>query len=225
MMAIDSAGAVLLAGNTRFDAPGPALQGYEALTIGSGAFALKLDSGFVPLWVTNLGEGVGPQARSLAVDHADHVVVAGYASDATDLFGEPLGAGGIVLAKIDPDGAPIFGRSYGNTLNDSASSVTVLSDDSIVFTGSFRNDVDFGGGRLLSLELGTASDVFIARVDGAGNHVMSLRAGGLDDDSGMSIAALPSDRVVTAGTFANAIDFGTGIVTNQGGPYVAWITP
>ncbi len=226
MMAIDSEGGILLGGKTRIDVPMPTLQGYEALEIGSGGFVLKLDSGFVPAWVTNLGQnGDGPDVRALAVDHAGNAILVGDASGASDLFGEPVGAGGIMLAKVGPDGVPVFGRTYGSTPNDVASAVTVLSDDSIVFTGSFRGDLDFGGGPLFSVEPGFTDDVFVARIDSAGQHVMSLRAGGLDSDYGLSIAALPSDRVVTAGTFANAIDFGSGIVTNQGGPYVAWLTP
>jgi hypothetical protein len=224
--AIDSEGNVVQGGNTSLTGSAPALAGYEELAFGHGGFVLKLDASFEPLWLTNLGEEQGPEISGLSVDHEANVVVSGHGSDGFDLFGEAAeaGTGGVVLAKLDGNGAPIFGNSYGYSTQDFASSATVLSDDSIAFTGAFFQDIDFGGGRLPSLELG-AADVFVARVDPAGEHLMSLRAGGLDADYGTSIAALLEDRLVTVGTFTNAIDFGSGIVTNQGGPYVAWIMP
>jgi hypothetical protein len=223
--AIDSTGALVLGGNVPSSETARAWAGYEDLTMGPGGFVAKLDENFEPLWVKNLGQDVGPEVRAIALDHEDNVVVAGNAFGEPDLFGEPTGTSGIVLAKLDPDGAPLFGRLYGNSPDDAASAVTVLSDDSIAFTGHFLSDVDFGGGTLLSLEPGAATDVFVARVDPDGEHLMSLRAGGVGVDYGLSIATLPGDRLATVGTFTTAIDFGSGIVLNRGGPYVAWITP
>jgi hypothetical protein len=224
-MASDSGGNLLLGGDiTGAGSDEPNLAGYDELDFGRGGFVLKVDSSFEPLWVTNLGQEQGPRMREVTLDHLDNVVVAAQGVEAADLFGEPVGDRGIVLAKLDPNGAPIFGRAYGNTLIDFASSATVLSDDSIAFTGIFYQDVDFDAGLLPSLEPGM-SDVFVARVDPEGNHLMSLRAGGVGADYGTSIAALPLDRLITTGNFATAIDFGSGIVQNRGGPYVAWITP
>lgn len=224
-MVSDSQGNLLLAGN-RFDKPlEPVLGDYEQLKLKSdGAFVLKLDPELEPLWVTSLGEGLGPAVRDLEVDQEDNVIVVGNNPFSGDLFGEPLDERGIVVAKLSPEGEPIFGKAFGNTQSDHATSVTVLDDGSIAFTGSFYRDVDFEAGLLPSLEPGVA-DVFIARLDPEGNHLMSLRAGGIGSDYGMAIDTLPLGRLVTSGTFYTAIDFGSGIVLNRGGPYVAWLTP
>ncbi len=151
---VDAEGNVLLGGTTSLAGRAPILIGHEGLAFGHGGYVLKLDSSFEPLWLTNLGENQGPELQSLSVDPQGNVVVPGHGSDGFDLFGETpeIGTGGVVLAKLDPDGAPIFGKTYGNTTQDFASSATLLSDDTIAFTGTFYRDVDFGAGRLLSLE-------------------------------------------------------------------------
>jgi hypothetical protein len=189
-----------------------------------GGWVAKRDPNWQLVWLETFDDVIGPRPRSIAVDLEDNIVIAAEAYGNPRLYGQPIVDQGAVLIKLSPDGAPIFANLYGSSQLDSANDVAILSDNSIAITGAFYESIDFGAGVLTALEPGaTRSDVFVAKLDANGGHLMSLHAGGIDTDSGYGMAALPGDELVTAGFFTTAIDFGSGPIANRGGPYVAWL--
>jgi hypothetical protein len=184
----------------------------------------KRDPSWELVWLETFDDVEGPSPRAIAVDLEDNIVIAADAYGDPSLYGQPLVDQGAVLIKLSPDGEPLFAAAYGSNHLDATSAVAILSDNSIAITGSFHDSIDFGAGLLTALEPGAnRSDVFVAKLDENGGHLMSLHAGGIDADAGYGIAALPGDELVTAGYFTAAIDFGGGQVANRGGPYVAWL--
>ena len=59
--------------------------------------------------------------------------------------------------------------------------------------------------------------MYAAKFTTAGDHLWSLKAGALYDDSGNDIAQDAIGNTFAAGSFMEAIDFGGGNLTSPGG--------
>jgi hypothetical protein len=130
-----------------------------AITAAAGidSFLLKLDPMGAPLWSLAL-----PTTR-VAVDAVPNVVLTGSFTGTVDLGrGTLTSAGGsdIIVAKLDPTGAQIWARSFGDAANQYGSAVAVVpGSNRIVFAGYGSGYVDFGKGAIT----GSAStNVFLA---------------------------------------------------------------
>ncbi len=98
---------------------------------------------------------------------------------------------------------------------DEARSVVALSDDSVVLTGSFFENITFSPGDPGSMTLNTVAscntndfDIFIARYSKDGALLWARRAGGCSWEEGLSIAALPGDKTAITGRFRGSVTFG-----------------
>ena len=81
-------------------------------------------------------------------------------------------------------------------------------------TGSLVDSMRIGGDPLFGAG---SQDVFVAKFDPSGNHLFSERFGELDTDSGRGIACDSAGNAILIGSFANAIDFGGGLLDSPGG--------
>jgi len=107
-----------------------------------------------------------------------------------------------------------WGRSFGGVGDQDGGGIAVDASGNVVIAGSFWNTVDFGGGPLVSAG---DWDVFVARLDAAGNHLWSRRFG---DAGGQSLRAMSTDalgNIYLTGIFFGTIDFGGGPITSNGG--------
>ncbi len=111
------------------------------------------------------------------------------------------------VAKLDPDGALMWGKNFGIAGTSVIEDVAIDADGDIVLTGSTSGSVDFGGGVIQSFG---ATDVVLAKLDPAGGHVWSRRFGGPGFQDGRFVSLDGNDRVSIAGRFYDAIDFGGG---------------
>lgn len=113
-MAVDSSNATYLAGRFagQIDLGGQTLD--SQTTTGTPAFLIKLDAAGKPIWGKVLGAPNDGNNISVAVDPEDNVMVGIVASDPID-FGsgpvEPQGADDVLLAKLTPDGQPLWTRA------------------------------------------------------------------------------------------------------------------
>src|SRR5690606_28675629 len=89
------------------------------------------------------------------------------------------------------------------------------SAGNVIVAGTFAGTADFGGGALTSASL--SDDVFVAKLDPAGNHLWSRRFGDAFADEGWRVAVDVNDNVVVTGHFQGSIDFGGGSLVSQGG--------
>jgi hypothetical protein len=148
----------------------------------------------------------------VATDAAGDVWVAGFNGGAIDLGGGPLGAGTFV-AKLDGNGDHLWSTSFagpeGAVMN---ARLAVAGNGDVVIAGYFQGQVDFGGGALVS---DGGYDVFVVKLDSAGNHLWSQRFGDVAPEQRCeAVAVEPDGSVALTGTFFGTLDFG-------GGPLVA----
>jgi hypothetical protein len=111
---------------------------------------------------------------------------------------------------------PSYSRSFGESYFDTPYGVALDNAGNAIITGGFYNTIDFGGGPLVD-PVGSADDIFVAKLDTAGNHVWSLSAGGANSfDQGHVVAVDGQGNVYVAGETGSGADFGGGPVTTSG---------
>ena len=111
-------------------------------------------------------------------------------------------------------GTLLWADRFGGTGEQRGLSIAVDKTGDLFVTGYVVNAIDFGGGALSSQG---GADVFLAKLDGAGNHLWSKSFGGAEDQFGISVATDASGNALLTGRFSGAISFGGAMLTSKGG--------
>ena len=184
---------------------------------GLDIFVAKLASDGTSAWSRRLGDSAPQQAQGLAVDPAGNLILSGVFSGNIDFGVTKLtGAGGtdIFVAKLDPDGTPIWAKQFGDDKNQQNAVVAVDGSGNILVSGGFEGSIDLGAGPMVSAG---SSDVFVAKLDPNGKHLWSKRFGDTQEQVGLSITFDSQNNVLLAGSFVGALDFGGGPLASAGG--------
>lgn len=165
---------------------------------GSDVFVARLDADGNVQRAVALGGSGDETVTSLIVDHAGRAIVSGQ---------------GLGTVALDASDATAFRVDYfGALATDAANDVLVA--------GALEGSVDFGGGALTSAG---GKDVFVVKLDEAGDHQWSVRFGDVGaDQRAQAIASDFEGNVVIAGVFDGSLDFGTGALTLPHCPSEAW---
>jgi hypothetical protein len=164
------------------------------------------------LWGARFGDSSDQHGKSVAVDGAGNVLLAGDFSGAVDFGGGPLisaGASDISIAKFSATGAHQWSKRFGDASNQYGNVVAADKGGNVVLTGSADGTVDFGGGPLTG---GGGQETFIARFDAAGNHAWSRRFAGF----GRVGAAFGGSNLLVVGSFSGSVDLGGGALVTAG---------
>jgi hypothetical protein len=201
-------------GNPSFGAP----CGNIGAAGGSGdLYVVKFDSVFNCKWAKRAGDATDPTGPrnqtvySAAIAPNGDVLLTGTFDGSIDFGGGALTATGVdaFTARLNPSGTQVWAKRYGGSGDQYAFGVAVDASDHIALTGAFYGQIDFGGGALTNSDAGNAtSDVFVARLDGAGNHVWSKRFGDTAHQTSSGVAVDGAGNVVVTGYFKGAINFG-----------------
>lgn len=225
-IAVDGAGNVYTTGVFRdtvdFD-PGPGTFNLDPGPL----FISKLNSAGDFVWAKATG---GFISRSIAVDQSGNVYTTGGFNDTVDFDPGPgianlstAGLEGIFVSKLDSAGDYVWARAMGGTTDNAegwAIAVDPWDNGNVYTTGGFRGTVDFDPGvetlEFTSMEPG--DDLFIQKLDFAGNLVWVQTVSGNHNVVGLGIGVDYSGNVYTAGTFQGTADFdpgeGTAILTS-----------
>lgn len=179
-----------------------------------GMFLVKLDPSGGVIWQKKMSGGY---SRSLATDAQGNIFVFGPFKGAMNWGNGPLMSGpdgGLFLAKLDPDGKPIYSKAFDVAVSDDRDWVVAAAPaGEVVLTAAFTGTVDLGSGPLTSAG---SRDVFVAKLDAAGGPLFSKRFGGAGGEFAGSAAIGPQGEIVVVGSFAGAADFGGGPITATG---------
>jgi hypothetical protein len=116
-------------------------------------------------------------------------------------------------------GAGDLSKQYGDGAYIDADLV-VDSAGFVTIAGHFSSSIDFGGGPLKTAM--SDYDIFVARLDGEGNHVWSRSFGDFQAQHAYGVAVGPSGSVGLTGETDGALDFGGGELAGNGSDiYVA----
>ena len=169
-------------------------------------------------WVQRAGgTAAGEAGRDVAVDNNGNVIVVGY-FNGTATFGSTsltsAGSDEIFVAKLNSSGTWQWARRAGGTGSDSTSSVTVLPDNSIAFTGYFQNTASFGNN--ITLQSGGGNDFYVAKIDTNGNWQWAVRGGGSSPAFGSKILSDSEGSIYVWGDFQGTAIFGSTLYSSQG---------
>jgi hypothetical protein len=218
-VAVDAAGNVYTTGQFRgtadFD-PGP---GIFNLTSGPGysTFFSKLDATGNFVWAKQI-EGYSA-GYSIAVDAGGNVYTTAYFDRTIDFDPGPgifnltsAGLWDVYISKLDTHGNFVWAKRIGGSDTDLAFSIALDALGNVYTTGQFKFTADFdpGPGTFDLVSPGGSYDIFISKLDTAGNFVWARRMGGTSDDEGHSIAVDPGGNVYTTGRFRGTGDFDPG---------------
>jgi hypothetical protein len=167
-------------------------------------------------WSQQFGNRYRDFGQRVAVDGAGHVIVLAEFTDDVSFGGEPLVSEGnrdLALAKLTSRGEHVWSRRFGSPFNEYGLGLAVDPAGNIGLTGSFDNEIDFGGGKLVSAG---ESDLFVTRLAPDGAHLWSKRFGATREDIGHGIAADRFGNLAVTGWFWGEVDFGGGPVRAEG---------
>lgn len=227
--AIDAAGNMYTTGyfdgTVDFD-PGAGI--YNLTTAGFyDLFITKLDASGNFVWTKSIGGANRDYANAVTIDASGNVCVVGSFSSTVDF--DPgagtfnltsAGADDIFVLKLNAAGNFVWAKSMGSsTNNDSGNDIVVSASGAVYTTGGFQGIADFDpGAGTFNLTSAGSSDIFVSKLDAAGNFVWAKRMGGTNTsngDGGYGIVLDAAENVYTTGLFYATGDFDPGAGTTN----------
>jgi hypothetical protein len=165
---------------------------------GSDVYVVSMDATGNVARAVALGGPADESAESFAVTPGGAAFVSG------------AGLGTVALAA---DGTVSWQKSFvGRVATDAAGDLLV--------TGGFSGTADFGGEPLVSAG---GEDIFVAKLDAAGNHVFSQRYGDAGAvQRGQAIATDSRGNIALLGVYEGSVDFGLGPLAPASCPSEVW---
>lgn len=191
---------------------------YELTAAGNtDIFVAKLDNTGNVLWARNMGGADGSdEGRAIAIDANLNVYTTGVFYSTADFdpgtSSFPLTAAGsseVFVSKLDADGLFVWAKRLGGSRLDSGEGIAVDRDGNVYTTGSFQRTADFDPGtNVYNLISGANSyDVFISKLNAAGDFVWAKQFKGNSPNMGNGIALDTAANVYTTGMFTATADF------------------
>lgn len=173
-------------------------------------------------WARSAGSTGNEAVTATASDASGNLYAIGWYTSANLTFGATtlVNAGGftgdIFVTKYDASGNVLWAKSFGGVDGEIGSGIAVDAGGDIYITGLFTSTIMTMGSFTLTNISAGSSDVFIARINSAGNTVWAKSAGGNSSDRGMAITVDASGNVFTTGGYNSpTINFGTGNLNNS----------
>lgn len=225
----DSKGNVYAVGyfmNTQDFDPGSSVYNMSA---GSGfdGFIVKTNKEGNFIWAKQIEALVDCRVVAIEIDEKDNMYLIGIFSDSIDLDPGPAkikfrtkGLDDIYITKLDPGGNFIWGKTLGGTSRDYIYGLAIGSGGEVYTSGVFRNTVDFDPGSTVFdlTTTGSASDVFILKLNKNGDFIWAKKIGNSATETANSICIDKKQNIIVTGDFGGTVDFdpGTGTANLSG---------
>ncbi len=164
------------------------------------------------LWSRLWGDESSQRLKGAQTDNAGNIYLGGSFQGGLNFTGSTLVAAAydIFIAKLDPNGKPLWAKAFTNADDQWFDALAVDSEGNLNIVGSFLGDLNLGGKTLTS---SNTLHLFAAKFDTNGNHVWSQsfgesganpRAHGLATDS--------NGDVVITGSYTGPFTLGAELV-------------
>jgi hypothetical protein len=171
------------------------------------------------LYFTHLSNGSADEARAIAVDAAGNAYITGQTRDLSfpvrhalqsrcslDSAGECLGE--VFVAKVDPQGSPVFATYLGGSGEDAGNAIALDRLGNICIAGSTTSR-DFPLTRPAQQTAGGDKDAFVVKIAADGSHVVyATYLGGSGSDEARGIAVDGAGNAYVTGE-TESLDFPT----------------
>lgn len=189
---------------------------------GNDIFISKLDATGNFVWAIQIaGSYYDDYGFSIKSDHKGYIYIVGSFTGTADFDPGPgvynlkakVGTDVFVL-KLEESGNFVWAKNFGGTYSF-GQGIALDALGNIYTTGRFESTGDFnpGSGTATLTSKGQA-DIFVSKLDPAGNFVWAKQMGGSEgNDSGLSIVIDSIGNVYTTGSFYKTADFDPGPAT------------
>jgi len=185
-------------------------------------------------WALRFGNVDDDKGNRIITDASGNVYTIGNYNGTVDIDPGPntvnltaYGYTDFYVSKWDAAGNLTWAASFGGSLHDNGTSIALDAAGNVYATGGFTNTTDFDPGpNTVNLVSAGGLDVFILKLDPAGNFVWVKQIGGtalaaIGGDEAKSIALDAAGNIYTLGRFEGTVDFdpGAGVsnLTSPGG--------
>lgn len=176
-------------------------------------FSFQNSNAQAPNWqlAKTIGGINNDEGRSIVIDASGNVYTSGTFYGTVDfdpdtsVFNLTLGGGFITfISKLDSSGDFLWAKAMARRIR----SMQLDASGNILILGTFSGTVDFDPGVAQTNLTSVGSlDIFITKLDSAGNFVWAKQLGGGDFDVGYSICIDNTGNVITSGLFSGTSDF------------------
>lgn len=204
----------------------PGVGTYTLTTIASSfdVFISKLDASGNFVWAKNVSGGGDEKPVGLDLDNAGNVYVTGNFLNTADfdpsasvfnLVPSNNGQNNTFVLRLDPSGNFAWAKMLQGTSDVLATSIAIDELDNIYTTGHFLGTVDFNPSVATNTLTSNGSyDIFISKLDVAGDYVWAKSMGSTQIDLGLSLTTDASNNVYSTGSFMLSVDFDPNVGTN-----------
>jgi hypothetical protein len=190
--------------------------------VGQSMFVLKLSACGEHLW----SKVFSGDAQSVISSHAVAIDRDGEVS-LTGSYSGTLSFGGLTftsvsddvfLAKLSAGGALLWSKSFLGSGFDEGRALALDEAGAIWVAGAFNSSsLDLGGSELHNVSDFFGMDVFVAKYDATGRHLLSTSYPSRGDDRGLALAAHPTrPAILLGGMFTDALDIAVGTLPSAG---------
>lgn len=210
-------------GTVDFD-PGPGVTSITATFSVSTGFVMKMDDNGDLVWVKTFGSGNPVDSKSIALDNAGNIYVAGMFQSITDFdpgvgvftMNALAGSDGFVL-KLNSAGDFSWAKAISSGATGIAQSVATDKIGNVYIAGSFQGTADMDPDTTVSFNItASGNDLFITKLDTAGIFVWAKSVGSAGNSIDNNHIAVDSiGNVYAAGRFLITADFNPGAAVNN----------
>ena len=217
-IAVDAAGNVYTTGNFAGTADFNPNAGVSNLTSAGSTdiFVSKLDTTGNLVWAKAMGGTTADVGYAMSTDTVGNVYTTGNFAGTADFdpnagVSNITAAGGndIFVSKLDTAGNLVWAKAMGSsTANDIGLGISSDAAGNIYTTGNFGGTADFDPNIGVSnITVAGSIDIFVSKLDTAGNLVWAKAMGGTSFDVGYAISTDAAGNVYTTGYFQGTGDF------------------
>jgi arginine repressor len=178
-------------------------------------FILKLDATGDFVWVKTFGGSKYAFGQFVSIENSGNIYVSGRFFETVDFDPNAgivnktsSGKADWFILKLNNSGGFVWVKTMGGITEDEVGSITLDEYGNIYSTGLFYQTVDFDPGPdIFNLTEVGGGDVFIQKLDTAGNFVWAKGIGGKSFDFAGSIVTDGLGNVYTVGQFTDQVDF------------------
>jgi hypothetical protein len=190
-------------------------------------FVLKLDSTGNFIWAKQFGASNGfHDGLSIEVDSLGNVYTTGYIGGTADFdpgvstfflssvndFHDNFIYYDVFISKLNSSGNFVWAKRFGGFSHDYGRSVSVDKYGNVYTTGEFSDiNVDFDTGVGTYTMSAQSIDIFISKLDSAGNFIWAKQMVCKGVDGGTAITADNNGNVYSTGLFQDTCDFDPGV--------------
>ncbi|HNW98861.1 MAG TPA: SBBP repeat-containing protein [Bacteroidales bacterium] len=182
----------------------------------------KFDANGNKLWARGAKGNDADEATSVTTDNSGNIYITGNFRSSSIIFGtDTLDytsiSGSMFVVKYKPDGNIIWAKRFGGSSQDKAYSITADANGNIFFGGTYKSPyISFDSDTIHNNSNNGYSDIFLTKLDTAGNVLWAKSAGNYSDERVKAITTDISGNIYVSGIFfSSTFNLGTTTLVNS----------